>query len=435
MEAEDVQKQLTESGITNIQIDPPTISRWYRILAGPYSTKSEMTYLMDTIKSLGYSDALQVTMDIPVSQAQTWKLPLTKSLYRQYLEETTRSLQGPAAGLYALGTVRWLGTAGNTDAVKTLEAVPYFTEIIKVYPNTEQARLSRAHMGRILSGVYFRAKKSGTLSESMRKNYLEASVDVLNEYVTLYPKAVDIPDVLKQIADNQHALSGYYNNKLRKTADSYQKVLNQYSSSSVAPYAQLEYAGVLFELAVSKQYNWDSVRIELGKVISNYPQCEKRLRSRALAMIAESYYTHNDMANMSLNAKRVLQEYPDVFPDVMLAKYLIGRGYLAKKDYENARASFEEVFSQGTTSKNPDPLVKILCGSATFALAWVYHDIGDTTRFQMKIEELQTNYPKAQELIAAKNLWGDVLKPPASWVNIPFPSTAHTMISWRKDNE
>ena len=372
-EAQAVQDDLKKNNITNVEIDPPTITRWYRVLAGPYSTKSASNEIAQGIKNLGYKDAYSVTMDISLPKALKLNLTLEDTLYQQLLNDTTFIIKDSTDQVYRQAMYRWGSLANDTIPTAPLGILPDLAAVIRQSPNCDQAMKSPFYIGQIYAAVYFRMKKAKSVDITAEKKYLTASIDAMSDYISKYPEGEYVAFALKQIADCRHASSGYTTPNLQKTADAYQKVLSSYSNSSVAVDAQLQYGGVLFELAVSKQYSWESVRIELEKVISSYPLADRAKHSRARMMCAESYYYQKDYRMMIAKAREMLKDFPDIEQDQIYGSYLVGFGYHKLGQYATATALLADVLSRTTTTSNKDPLVFSAKGSCMSLLAWEYY--------------------------------------------------------------
>lgn len=430
-EALQIQNQVLSQGISNLVIESTATGKW-RIIAGPWPTKSECSTTLALAKSIGYPDAYIITKDISVEQAKSMHLSLVDSAYRLAVTEASTQTRTSAETAYNRGLSIILN-ASASDPYGLAPAIPYFAQAIAWEPGSVYAEYSRYNLGKTYAAQYWRLKQAKQLDSTSKTSLLTAAVDVLNEYVRISPEGVDAAAATKQLADCQHALSGYRTDRLFKTAKSYQKVIDSYSDSTIAAAAHLEYAGVVFELASNKAYSWDSVREELVQVQTIYPKVERRIQSRAMAMHAETYFWNHDYYSMITGAQMVIETYPEVTVDMALSHYLVGRGALELGQYPEALAKFEYILKMYPETSPPDRIIHLSRTGALFGQARCYAQSGDTIQFNLVINEMLTNYADTEAVKCIRNLWGiSTTLPVAVLVDAPMPFSGITLAQVRR---
>ena len=155
-EAAAIQQQVQSAGISNVSIQTPENNHLWRVLAGPFPTKSESSTTLKQIKAMGFSDALIVTTSIPVEKAQEWNLPLINTPYRQILSDASLQNSGSLDSVYTQA----LQLSESTDTSQLQNAISSFAEIIHRYPNSTQALQSRYNMGQIYATWYSKLRQS-----------------------------------------------------------------------------------------------------------------------------------------------------------------------------------------------------------------------------------------------------------------------------------
>lgn len=419
-EALQIQKQVLSHGISNIVLESTGTGKW-RVIAGPWPTKSDCSTTLALAKSMGYPDAYIITKDISVDQAKSMNLPLQDSEYRLAVTEASTQTRSSAETAYNRGLSIILN-ASASDPYGLAPAIPYFAQAIAWDPGSVYAEYSRYNLGKTYVTQYWRLKQAKQLDPASKLNLLTAAVDVLSEYLRTSPAGAEVAAATKQLADCQHALSEYRTDRLFKTAKSYQKIIDSYSDSTIGPAAHLEYAGVIFELASNRMYSWDSVRAELVKVQTIYPKVERRIQSRAMAMHAETSFWTHDYYSMITGAQAVIETYPEVTVDMALSHYLIGRGELELGQYPEALTKFEFILNTYPETEPPDRITHLMRVGALFGQARCYVQSGDTTRFNMAINEMLTKYTDTEAVKCIRNLWGiSTTIPVAVLVNAPMP--------------
>jgi outer membrane protein assembly factor BamD (BamD/ComL family) len=396
-----------------LTIDSSASGKEYFVKAGPWPSRSAANPTLHLIQSLGFRKVSIVTTDIPFAKAKAWKLPLTA--YRQALAEASDRNNGSLAFVYRRGMELY-----SSDTFLALQnSIPYFAEIINRFPHSTESAQARYTIGKIYISMYGRLQKAHRMDQAKRKYYLEAAVDALNEFVTLYPSSQYADQALKQIGGCLHALAYNHMETLQNVAAVYKKLLINYPASSIAAEAQLQYAGILFELAINGEgVSWSTVRSELTKVQTLYPNANHIILSRETAMQAETYFFDKaNYAQMVSSASSAMKAYPDVIADIALNKYNIGRANLDMGNYETAKAQFSELLTKDSDLTSPDLIFKAGLGGALFGEAICCYMLNDNTGCQSAVSQLINNssYSDSTEAQIAKQWPNHLLPLPASY--------------------
>lgn len=343
-EADSVRNVLLEKGITPIEIDPPSISKWYRILSGCWATKSEGTTYLQQIKDAGFSDALLVTTDITNEEAQSRKLSILPTLYQELMIKTLPQ-KGKTADTLFSDAKAWHKTVTDSTTLDCIgQALSGYAQVIVTYPDTLEGEESQFNLARLYSAIYYRGKKQFMLSRSEQHYYIQAALEAYREFILNYPKSEKLSLAEKEFGDCLHAASLYRQSRLSKSAEQYQKVILSQGTNVLSAEAYLQYSGVRFEMAINDKTQWPEVRDILLKGYATFcTATNKRIPARLYLMYGESYLFTKNYPAFYENLEFVVKTYPKEMPEVAMAKYYMGKGYYQQRKLDLAVSYFRQV--------------------------------------------------------------------------------------------
>lgn len=404
-----------------LTIEKSNNGQWYRVKAGHWPNRSEATATLNQIQSLKYRDAYIVTTDISLTKANTWNLPLKKTLYRQALANAPRP-SGNIYSIYSTGLRKW---ADARESTGWASAIPHFAQVINGRTNAR----TKAETHFILGNIYLKLYMN-TPDKIARTKYAEAAIDVLTEYVKKYPHDPHAVAAQMKIADCEFALSKYHPEKLQKAVAAYRKVPPFFMTQ----HSGLLYANALFLLAENGNETWRKVRSQLTDVETNtgYRDRQRRYSSRAKAMLAETYCfsgddepSRGDFHKMKSIAEGALNTsenggYNDITADVVLNNYLIGRALLEMNNKDDCSAALNQFNTLLTTypdtcSSDDTTIVRLSRGGALFAKAICLYRLGaPDSECQSIVTQLIRDYSGSLEAKIAST-WINTNNLPTAW--------------------
>jgi len=394
-----VYSDLDAIGYNNLDIDSTSSpGKYYKVQLGLYSDRTEAVPVVKEIKEKGYKGAFIVTKELTENEGKIKGLNLRRTKYRQLISDTTNQTGLDRKALYGQAT-------SHLKDSSIENALPYFGELVQKYSNSEEGKNSLRNLGYLYSQLSFKTKMAGR-PFTERKEYLEASLEAMKDYLGKNPNSSDAGDILTQQGNCLHALALYQTPRLKKAAEAYRKVIDNYSQCNSAPNAHLQYAGVLFELAKSKNCSWDTVRYELGLIPVRYLSADTEILARSQSMIAETYLMQNNGEKAVNKANEVMGKYSSETGDLALCHYVRGRALLLLGQNEEAFKDFSTIVNDYARETANNHTVWMVYKGGLWGEALYYKLTNNEKEFNTVLKSLLTTFPTSEEAKAVKNLWG-----------------------------
>jgi outer membrane protein assembly factor BamD (BamD/ComL family) len=394
-----VYADLDAIGYSSLDIDSTSSPGiYYKVQLGLYSDRTEAAPVVKELKEKGYKGIFIITKELTENEGKIKGLNLRRTKYHQLINDTTSQTGLELKALYNTAT----SDIRNTSPESSLS---YFREIVQRFPETTQAKESLRNLSSIYSLLSFQTKMAGK-PFTERKEYLEASLEAMKDYLNKYPNSSDAGNILTQQGNCLHALALYQTPKLKKSAEVYRKVIDNYSQCTSAPNAHLQYAGVLFELAKSHSCSWDTVRYELGLIPILYPVADKGILARSQSMIAETYLLQNNGEKAFIKTNEVMELYSSETGDVALSLYVRGRALLQLGKNEEAFKDFSTIVNDYAQETSKNHTVWMVYKGGLWGEALYYKLSNNEKEFNTVLKTLLTTFPTSEEARAVKNLWG-----------------------------
>lgn len=370
---------------------------YFKVQLGLYSDRTEARPVLKEVKGKGYPDAFIVSQEITESEGKEKGISLRRTYFRQLINDTTHQTGLDLRELY-----------NNATSVRNSlpeTSLLYFREIVQRYPETVEAKESLKYLGGLYSRLSFQTKMAGR-PFTERKEYLEASLEAMKDYLDRYPNSSDAGDILTQQGNCLHALSLYQTPRLKKAAETYRKVIDNYSQNTSATNAHLQYAGILFELAKSQNCSWDTVRHELSLIPVRYPAADTEILARSQSMIAETYLMQNNSEKAVSKANEVINMYSSETGDLVLSLYIRGRALLQLGKNEEAFKDFSTIVNDYSQETANNHTVWMVYKGGLWGESLYYKLTDNEQDFNSVLKILLTTFPTSEEARAVKNLWG-----------------------------
>jgi len=318
------------------------------------------------------------------------------------------------------------------------EAFTYFSNILKNNPDNEFAYYAQYQLGRI----YYRDKYYQKAREEFQKvidkypdsekapaaswmigyTFLQKKdyANALNSfqyYVDKYPNHKMISDAKERIAAIKHI-----NRDLFSSIEAYKNVIAEAQASEEKAKAQVEIAGLTFEIAKGEDMDY---RPENSKEIMEWlnkarEECmkvfdyEANRQSKAVAelMYFETYLNENELDKCIELGKKFLENYPDQKREYYMAKYTIGSALLQKGSSEYCNEAikyFDEILADDVKEEELFGNANVQA-MAAFAKAEYYEKIGNIGKAKEMYRLIKEKYPKTKESLASTFNLGELIR-------------------------
>lgn len=190
-----------------------------------------------------------------------------------------------------------------------------------------------------------------------------------------------IAEYYKRIKDEAQADKAYH-----KAFRHYQKIIHEYSGTSVAPVVQ-DYLA----LAYASQGRWNEAVDIWQALLKEYSQSQ--IGTNLLFTVGETYLRQIKDLQKAIG---VYEEFVQKNPTSKIikdAKFQIGRLYFIKEDFIKARQVFEELVRDY-------PKETELCANAQLALAACYERQGNWDKAVQVYQVLKSSYPESRIILS-----------------------------------
>lgn len=262
-QAQDMVVKAQRDGLEPVRID--IISSLYKVRVGQYADYTTAKQVATELGTRGYPGSFVVLIRLTRAEAIGLGLIPELSLY----DEATSNVN--------LGSPRTEQEllAEATTANDLTIAIQDYIELIVRFPQS-----AYVPMAKYLTGYYYyriaqdRNLALNTAADDTSRRYFESAVQVFRETLTQYPDDEFAPPAQFWLAMTQYKLSRYGGDlatKMANAAEAFKQVVTNYPDSSIAADAQMQYGGLLQELARNQRASYDQARAELTKVETLYP--------------------------------------------------------------------------------------------------------------------------------------------------------------------
>jgi len=318
------------------------------------------------------------------------------------------------------------------------EAFTYFSNILKNNPDNEFAYYAQYQLGRIyyrdeyyqkareefqkVIDKYPDSEKASAATWMIGYTYLQKKdyANALNSfqyYVDKYPNHKMISDAKERIAAIKHI-----NRDLFSSIEAYKIILAEAQTSEEKAKAQVEIAGLTFEVAKGGDMNYrpenskefikwlNKAREECMKVFDY--EANKQSKAVAELMYFETYLDENELDKCVELGKKFLENYPDQKREYYMAKYTIGLALLQKGSVENCNEAikyFDEILADDVKEEElfKDANVQAM---AAFAKAEYYEKIGNIDKAKETYRFIKDKYSKTKESLASTFNLGELIR-------------------------
>jgi len=299
-----------------------------------------------------------------------------------------------AYALYQLGRIKY-----KDEFYK--EARDYFQKIVENHPNTERAASSSWMIG---------------YTYLQKKDY-NNSLNAFQYYVDKYPNDKMVKDAKERIAAIKHI-----NRDLFSSIEAYKEILAEAETPQDKAKAQVEIAGLTFEIAKGEDINYrpedsqeylewlNKAREECMKVFDY--EASRQSKAVAELMYFETYLNEREPDKCIELGKKFLNDYPDQKREYYMGKYTLGLAYLDVGGEENVKEAmkyFDEILAANVKEEECFKDANIQARAA-FAKAQYYEEIGDVGKAKELYRFIKEKYPKTRESLSSTFNLGELIK-------------------------